>query len=1453
MDPHCLAMAARLYSASELSDPSTDDVRHEVRKKKWSGGAGRICRCRRQRRLGFFRKWRRLTASRQRLLSVLFALDPEGKENKDLNFVLGHTAYQTTYLYMETFLSAILSDLASRSISFLVNKCSKPTTPTVEDRLQQLLLRVRIIVEEAEGRLITNQAMLQQLNMLRKEMYKGGSGQTLQDQLQQVLGSLQVTLEDMREFLMFLNSCPRLCQQPYSMHLLLDRCLFGRQMEMEHIMNFLLKEDIPSAENPGVLPIIAPGKVGKSTLIEHACEDERVRNRFSQIVCFNDDDVGHANMVALRDCGVIKHQNYSIGGDRILIIIELMGDIDEGVWGRLYSASKSSVAVGCKIIVTSRSDKIVSFGTTQALRVNFFTQEAYWYFFKVRTFGSLDAEEHPKLASLAMDMAREMNQCFMGSCIYSVLLKANFNARFWSMALARIREFKLKNNLIYKRTFSVPNMVHCYTNSAQSEGEVPEVSMQDFLFGSVKPQRKIQEVHMETFLSVILSDLASRSISLLINKCSKPTLPSMEEKLQRLLLRVRIIVEEAEGRLITNQAMLQQLNMLRKEMYRAYYTLGNFICHDHEEDNAKDHEVSNYFKPSKLNPAKRIRYLWDGGQTLQDQLQQVLGRLQVTLEDMREFVIFLNYCPRLCRQPYSMHLLIDKCLFGRQMEMEHIMNFLLKEDTPRAENPGVLPIIGPGKVGKTTLIAHACDDERVRNHFSQIVCFSEDNLEDASMETLRDSGVIKHQNNATGGKMILIIIELTRDIDEGVWRRLYSVCKSCVANGSKIIVSSRSNKIACFGTAQALRVKFFTQEAYWYFFKLRTFGSMDAEEHPKLESIAMEIAREWNGCFMSSGIYNELLKANFNTQFWSTVLTRIREFRKLNISLYANFDGPWEVVESAYVRRTCSVPNMLHHCTNSAQSEVEVPQLSFEDFQFGNVRPQGKFKVLGWRSHLPPYHDYMFRCENHSARFSPANMEATISVILTELAGRSISFLVSKYLNQQKPAPSDDERLENLQRLLLRFRIIVDEAEERCITNQAMLEQLSILRKEMFRGYYTLDTFRCRAHQGKDHHGERVLGDLENTIVDATEFIAFLSSCPRLHRQPYSMYLILDQCMFGRQTEMEYLINFLLQPGNHSTLEPGVLPIIGPGRVGKSTLVEHACNDERVRSHFSQIVFFTRADLEDESIVDLRDGGVIKHRNRASGVGRVLVIVELDGDRYSEGLDKNIDRVLLERLYSIYKTRIPHDSKIIVTSRSDKIARLGTTPPLRLQLLSKEAYWYFFKVRTFGSMDASEHPEMASIAMDIAIETEGCFMGANLFSRLLRSNANSHYWSLVLATLREFRKKNQHVWSFMYAADQIKALDQVNEPSEEATELLVILDNYQTSCSHASSHCEAEAEAPKISLVDALFGSVRPQGRFDAVGWKSQIAPYYSYMYSCEIQRPKCLAARKNKMKKNGG
>jgi hypothetical protein len=48
-----------------------------------------------------------------------------------------------------------------------------------------------------------------------------------------------------------------------------------------------------------------------------------------------------------------------------------------------------------------------------------------------------------------MDMARLFNGCFRGATIFSGLLKANFNLRFWSMALATLRNISQNNILMY--------------------------------------------------------------------------------------------------------------------------------------------------------------------------------------------------------------------------------------------------------------------------------------------------------------------------------------------------------------------------------------------------------------------------------------------------------------------------------------------------------------------------------------------------------------------------------------------------------------------------------------------------------------------------------------------------------------------------------------------------------------------------------------------------------------------------------------------------------------------------------------------------------------------------------------------------------------------------------------------------------------------------------------------
>jgi hypothetical protein len=45
---------------------------------------------------------------------------------------------------------------------------------------------------------------------------------------------------DLNELVMFLASYPRLYCQPYNMHTLLGNCMFGRQVEAELVIKFLL-------------------------------------------------------------------------------------------------------------------------------------------------------------------------------------------------------------------------------------------------------------------------------------------------------------------------------------------------------------------------------------------------------------------------------------------------------------------------------------------------------------------------------------------------------------------------------------------------------------------------------------------------------------------------------------------------------------------------------------------------------------------------------------------------------------------------------------------------------------------------------------------------------------------------------------------------------------------------------------------------------------------------------------------------------------------------------------------------------------------------------------------------------------------------------------------------------------------------------------------------------------
>ncbi|CAL4894573.1 unnamed protein product [Urochloa decumbens] len=341
------------------------------------------------------------------------------------------------------------------------------------------------------------------------------------------------------------------------------------------------------------------------------------------------------------------------------------------------------------------------------------------------------------------------------------------------------------------------------------------------------------------------------------------------------------------------------------------------------------------------------------------------------ISDMKESVMFLASYPPLYRQPYSAHMFVEKYMFGRHMEKERVMEFLMQTRPPhgadeKGENIDVLPIIGPAYIGKSTFVEHVCQDERVRNHFSLILVYSKNCLKDETAAGFRDNCLIEHQNDNALEEKLLIVIELSGDVDDETWERLY-LSKRSMPHGSKMIITSRSKEIVRFGTTQALSLKCLPTEAYWYFFKRLAFGSDDPEQHPKLVSMAMEMAHKMKGSFMYAHIASALLRANFSIKSWTMVLMNLREFMEKNVSLLGE-EYPDDLKDYPQCTWNLTKPKhdeyfMLYEICPRRSGVEDVPDITMMDLLYGCAQPRGKYEVLFWKSQIPPYFNYVCTCE----------------------------------------------------------------------------------------------------------------------------------------------------------------------------------------------------------------------------------------------------------------------------------------------------------------------------------------------------------------------------------------------------------------------------------------------------------------------------------------------------------
>ena len=271
-----------------------------------------------------------------------------------------------------------------------------------------------------------------------------------------------------------------------------------------------------------------------------------------------------------------------------------------------------------------------------------------------------------------------------------------------------------------------------------------------------------------------------------------------------------------------------------------------------------------------------------------------------------------------------------------------------------------------------------------------------------------------------------------------------------------------------------------------------------------------------------------------------------------------------------------------------------------------------------------------------------------------------------------------------------------------------------------------------------------VLANLERVASGLTEFIMLLQMCPPSPHQPLpTASIYADSDMFGRHAESRRVLDFLLQDevGEPAVAELGILPIIGAAGLGRTTLVQHACEDPAVRHRFSLVMML---DFHCMSLMAAGETALLLRSlftpsasstlSRDGGEKLSLLERKLRGERFLAVFD-NVDarrRQVLDAIMPTLRRAGARGSKVIVTSTdAEPVAGLGTAEPIELRPLPREEYWFFFRAHAFGG-GAETDPRLAAAGQAIAKRLRGSFLGGKIVGALLRSRHDAGLWRSVL-------------------------------------------------------------------------------------------------------------------------
>ncbi|XP_022730893.1 putative disease resistance RPP13-like protein 1 isoform X2 [Durio zibethinus] len=378
---------------------------------------------------------------------------------------------------------------------------------------------------------------------------------------------------------------------------------------------------------------------------------------------------------------------------------------------------------------------------------------------------------------------------------------------------------------------------------------------------------------LSSFLQVLLDRMASRDVIDFIR--GERLDRQLFQKLEATLLSVNALLDDAEGKQIVNHNVKKWVNELKDAVYDAEDLLDE-VATEAEFQTSRT-RVWNFI--SSLNPFhKRI----------ESKLKDILERVEY-LERQKDILSLREgFGEKYLRKLPTTSLGDESSVYGRADDKEAIMKLLLSDDSS-SDGVGVVPIVGMGGIGKTTLAQIVYnDDSKLKQLFNfdlKIwVCVSENfdvfRVAKAILEAVTSSCEVGELNllqvkltECLMGKKFLLVLDDVWNENYVHWEALKRPLTHG-AQGSKIIVTTRNESVASImGTVPSYHLKQLTDEQCWLLFSNHAFGNAISSVQVKnLETIGKEIVKKCRGLPLAAKTVGGLLRSKGDVTEWHNVL-----------------------------------------------------------------------------------------------------------------------------------------------------------------------------------------------------------------------------------------------------------------------------------------------------------------------------------------------------------------------------------------------------------------------------------------------------------------------------------------------------------------------------------------------------------------------------------------------------